>query len=167
MGHQEVYLRTRDIEMPTEPERFILAELKGAVDEMLETAAALQLTRGVALAVSWRARQKPEIAAGALNGQLDRDSRHGDTGTNYWGIANGKLAYMMSTFEDSGSGSRDLKNGESGYKGGLYRKVGDIHVFTVYSGAPTEMVDVVIAGAGLKKLGIEPSDPVEKSTFEA
>lgn len=53
-----------------------------------------------------------------------------EAGTNYFGVAMGKLAVMMSADTDSGTVKTHIKKGESPYRGGLVRLVDDFAVST-------------------------------------
>lgn len=149
-------------ELPRDGERFFKELLEHSVEVMVAKAKELGLPWGVAAAAYWKKGEAPVVVYGIHN-RLDRDidpTKPGDIGTNYMGMLGGKLSYMMSTFTDSGSGVRPLKNAESWYKGGLCRlDVLDTYVFTVYSGAPDELIDVEVAKAGLRDMGIDPDPP--------
>src|SRR5690554_2034139 len=67
---------------------------------------------------------------------------------NLLAIANSKAAEMADTYIDSGSGIRELKAGELGYKGGLIRKVDSGYILAVFSGGSSED-DIEVSKEGL------------------
>jgi hypothetical protein len=74
-----------------------------------------------------------------------------DAKSNFLAIANSKAAEMAETHKDSGSGIRDPKSGEFGYKGGVTIKVTSGYIMAVFSGGSGEQ-DVEVAKAGLDYL---------------
>ncbi len=73
-----------------------------------------------------------------------------DPGTNYFGAAMGKLAYMLAKGVDSGTKDQTHK-GEMPYRGGLVKEVDDDQIYIGFSGG-TENQDVEIAEFGMKML---------------
>lgn len=124
--------------------------IQSSLLEMVKKADEIGVLRGVAVVmVTERLGAFGEVGCLSVNGKFERPSRGiGDPGTNYFGIAMGKLAVMMSTLMNSGTFKVDLKRGEVPYRGGLYNKVGIYHVFIAFSGG-TEDQDVEIAQAGV------------------
>lgn len=71
--------------------------------------------------------------------------------SNTLGVAYTKLAEMADTFKDSGSGSRKVLTGETGWQGGAIRKVEGGYLLAAFSGASGEQ-DYAVATAGLNWL---------------
>ena len=67
---------------------------------------------------------------------------------NFLAIANSKAAEMADTYKDSGSGIREAKGGEFGYKGGLIKKVNSGYILAVFSGGSSEQ-DAEVSKEGL------------------
>ncbi len=85
-----------------------------------------------------------------VNNTLSREpSGLEDNGTNYFGIAMSKLAFMLRTNLYSGAIKTGLRNGEVKYEGGILRFVDEFVIYTGFSGA-TEKQDLRIAEAGMK-----------------
>ncbi len=70
---------------------------------------------------------------------------------NYLAIAYAKAGEMAETLKDSGSGDREPKTGEFGWKGGTIKKVEEGYILAAFSGATGEQ-DFEIAGIGLEQL---------------
>src|SRR3989344_7927568 len=110
--------------LPTPEPQGLYYELNIAmsVEVMGREADALGLQKGVSfICVYPYFAQFPRIFF-AVNGSLEREpdpDREGDLGTNYFAVAMSKLAYMLATRTNSGSGVRPIRNGEVDYKGGL------------------------------------------------
>jgi len=71
-----------------------------------------------------------------------------DATANLLAIANSKASEMADTHLDSGSGVRDPKSGEFGYKGGIIMKVNSGYILAVFSGGSGQE-DVDVAKEGL------------------
>lgn len=129
-------------------EENITKSLKAMHTEAVE----MGLTKGVAFLAVWAFFDTYPRVAFTIVYSIERDpspDKEGDIGTNYFGIAMSKLAYMLSTYEDSGSQTRPIKNGEVSYKGGLtVTTLEGSGIFVGYSGG-TEGQDVQIALKGL------------------
>ncbi len=125
------------------------------ISESLKTmhkeAVEMGLRRGVAFLFVWPFFDTYPRVAFTIVGSLERGpnpDKEGDLGTNYFGVAMSKLAYMLSTREDSGSQTRPIKNGEVSYKGGLILTTEEGScIFVGYSGG-TEDQDLQIALRG-------------------
>lgn len=70
-----------------------------------------------------------------------------EAGTNYFGVAMGKLAYMMSAKNNSGT-NKQLHRGEMPYQGGLIEEIGRYFIYVGFSGG-TEDQDVDISRVGM------------------
>jgi hypothetical protein len=70
---------------------------------------------------------------------------------NYLAIAYAKAGEMADTYQNSGSGIREPKTGEFGWKGGTIKKVEEGYILAAFSGATGEQ-DFEIAGIGLDQL---------------
>lgn len=68
---------------------------------------------------------------------------------NYLAVANSKIAEMAETFKDSGSKVREPLIGETGWRGGLIKKVASGYLLAAFSGG-SEDQDVVVSEAGLQ-----------------
>ncbi|OGM82423.1 hypothetical protein A2376_03025 [Candidatus Woesebacteria bacterium RIFOXYB1_FULL_47_31] len=134
------------------------SNISESLEAMTDQAFALGLNRGVAFICYWPGNpgdsRKPQVTF-KVTGDLERDpkpDKSGDIGTNYFGIAMSKLAYMLSTETDSGSGIRPVKNGEVSYRGGLILVTQEgSRICGGYSGG-TEEQDLQIASKGLSRL---------------
>lgn len=71
--------------------------------------------------------------------------------SNFLGVASSKAAEMADLLQDSGSGIREPKKGEYGYKGGVIKKVKYGYVLAVFSGGTSEQ-DAEVAKLGLNWL---------------
>ena len=71
--------------------------------------------------------------------------------SNTLGVAYTKLAEMADTFKDSGSNSRKVLTGETGWQGGAVKKVEGGYLLAAFSGASGEQ-DYAVATAGLNWL---------------
>ena len=113
------------------------------------------LKRGVAFLAFWPYTSPFPRVAFAVDSEIQRDpnpDKEGDIGTNYFGIAMSKLAYMLATHTNSGSEVRPVKTGEVAYKGGLIVITEEgSEIFAGYSGG-TEEQDVQIALMGISTL---------------
>lgn len=72
-------------------------------------------------------------------------------GVNFFGAALEKLATMFSTRENAGILKRKKKFGETKWPGGAYAEIGDMRIFSAFSGATAE-IDTHIAETGMKVL---------------
>lgn len=70
---------------------------------------------------------------------------------NFLGIASSKAAEMAETHINSGSGIREPKLGELGYKGGIIKKVKGGYILAVFSGGKSEQ-DAEVSTKGLELL---------------
>ena len=70
---------------------------------------------------------------------------------NFLGIASSKAAEMAETHINSGSGIREPKLGELGYKGGVIKKVNGGYILAVFSGGKSEE-DAAVSTKGLELL---------------
>ena len=70
---------------------------------------------------------------------------------NLLGVAYTKASEMADTHLDSGSGIREVFNGELGYKGGLIKKVKSGYLLSAFSGGSGEQ-DLEVAKVGLEWL---------------
>ena len=70
---------------------------------------------------------------------------------NFLAVANSKIAEMADTYLDSGSKVRESFVGETGWRGGLVKKVGSGYIMAAFSGG-TEDEDIVVATAGLQHI---------------
>lgn len=128
--------------------------IEEALNTMYLEATRLGIRKGVGLVLVqlvWE--DKPTVHFTIVE-RMERDpnpEREGDTGTNYLAVAMAKLSEMLSTHTNSGSKIRPVKFGEVGYRGGLFRRVGNTIVCTAFSGG-TEDQDVQIAQKGLENL---------------
>ncbi len=122
---------------------------------MHSEAVEIGLKKGVAFLATWPFFVTSPRVAFIVVGSLERDpipDKEGDIGTNYFGIAMSKLAYMLSTHENSGSQTRPPKNGEVPDRGGLVVITKENSgIYVGYSGG-TEDQDVQIANKGLSTL---------------
>ena len=71
--------------------------------------------------------------------------------SNTLGVAYTKMAEMADTFKDSGSNSRKVLTGETGWQGGAVKKVEGGYILAAFSGAKGEE-DYAVATAGLNFL---------------
>ncbi len=71
-----------------------------------------------------------------------------NSSANYLAIAYSKAAEIADTYQDSGSGTREVLHGEFGYQGGIIKKVDSGYILAVFSGASGEQ-DAEIAQAGV------------------
>lgn len=74
--------------------------------------------------------------------------------SNTLGVAYTKLAEMADTFKDSGSNSRKVLTGETGWQGGAVRKIEGGYLLAAFSGASGEQ-DYAVATAGLNWLALQ------------
>lgn len=115
----------------------------------------LGLERGVAcVSIQKLGDDSGEVLFQIVNKTMVRPPRYdgsGDTGTNYFGVAMGKLAMMMATGMMSGSMGGGIPTGEMPYRGGLVRTEKNCRIFVGFSGG-TEDQDTEIAIMGMKKL---------------
>lgn len=85
-------------------------------------------------------------------GRIERDpdptKGPDDHGTNYLAVVWAKVAQMVSILADSGLGTRALKFGENGFRGGLIIRFNEGYFLTAFSGG-SEDQDVSIALAGI------------------
>ena len=79
-------------------------------------------------------------------------------GSNLLAIAYTKASEMADTLQDSGSGIRPTMTGETGWHGGLIRKVPTGYLIAAFSGASSED-DIKISRAGLDILEAGSEDP--------
>jgi len=125
---------------------------KYALRKMVVHAKSLGLTKGVAfLSVQKKGQKILNVKFATVDGVFQRKSYGGDDrGTNYFGIAMGKLAVMMAYHVNSGflAGEEAPKNGESRYRGGLVIDIGKYTIYVGFSGG-TEDQDVEIATTGM------------------
>lgn len=95
-----------------------------------------------------------EVRFKVVNKTLVRPPRYdgsGDKGTNYFGVAMGKLAMMMATDQNSFAMGGNIPVGEMPYRGGLMRHEGSHRIFIGFSGG-TEDQDTEIAIMGMEML---------------
>lgn len=95
-----------------------------------------------------------EVHFRIVNETMVRPPRYdgsGDKGTNYFGVAMGKLAMMMATGENSSAMGGNIPVGEMPYRGGLVRFEGKYRIYVGFSGG-TEDQDVEIAQMGMEVL---------------
>ena len=74
-----------------------------------------------------------------------------DRGANLLAIAYAKAAEMADTLKDSGHAGRPPMTGETGWQGGLIRKVNGGYVIAAFSGGPSES-DLKVSQTGLDLL---------------
>jgi hypothetical protein len=126
-----------------------------SLEAMHSEAVQIGLRKGVAFVVVWPFFSATPRVAFTIVQTISRESdpdKEGDSGTNYFGIAMSKLAYMLSTREDSGSKVREIRNGEVSYRGGLTVTTQEgTSIYAGYSGG-TEDQDVQIAIKGLNTI---------------
>lgn len=119
---------------------------------MHQEAVILGVKKGVAFLSVWPFFSVDPRVAFRVIQTLERDrdpDSEVDLGTNYFGVAMSKLAYMLSTRTNSGSGVRPVKYGEVAYKGGVMLTTEDgSGIYVGYSGG-TEEQDLQIAIKGL------------------
>jgi hypothetical protein len=100
----------------------------------------------------------PVITFTAIQGHIDRDPsplNQSDRGTNYFGIAMGKLATMLATRQESDHVTRFPKRGEVYLKGGvLTQLLGPGPITMIYSGfsGGTGVQDLEIAQMGMETM---------------
>lgn len=70
---------------------------------------------------------------------------------NFLAVANSKIAEMADTHLDSGSKVREPLTGETGWRGGLIKKVDSGYIMAAFSGG-TEDEDIVVAQAGIENM---------------
>ncbi|HUH47576.1 MAG TPA: hypothetical protein VLZ54_10520 [Arenibacter sp.] len=70
---------------------------------------------------------------------------------NFLAVANSKIAEMADTHLDSGSKIREPFIGETGWRGGLVKKVDSGYIMAAFSGG-SEDEDIVVAKAGLEHM---------------
>ena len=70
---------------------------------------------------------------------------------NFLAVANSKIAEMADTHLDSGSKVREPLTGETGWRGGLIKKVESGYIMAAFSGG-TEDEDIVVANAGIENM---------------
>lgn len=70
---------------------------------------------------------------------------------NFLAVANSKIAEMADTHLDSGSKVREPLTGETGWRGGLIKKVESGYIMAAFSGG-TEDEDIVVAKAGIENM---------------
>lgn len=139
------------------PERLLNPEnINTSLNAMLrEAVIELELRKGVAFLAYWKLSDFEPTVGFRVVHTISRDpdpKREGDIGTNYFGIAMGKLAYMFAATTDSGTIIRPLRNGESQFRGGLIIQTSEgTLIATGYSGG-TEDQDTQIAMKGLTTL---------------
>ena len=122
---------------------------------MIKTAEYLGVEKGVAFILA----QKKDDESGNVHFRvvnkkiirLPRIDGSGDKGTNYFGVAMGKLAMMMATEQNSGPMGGSIPTGEMPYRGGLVKFEGRYRIFVGFSGG-TEDQDVEIARTGMAML---------------
>lgn len=140
---------------PEPRELFSPKNINKSLEDMHAEAVEMGLDKGVAFLATWPFISTIPRVAFTVVGSLERDpdpDKEGDIGTNYFGIAMSKLAYMLSTREDSGSQARPIKFGEVSYKGGLIVTTQEgSGIYIGYSGG-TEDQDVQIANKGFSTL---------------
>ncbi len=113
---------------------------------VMEQAALKMQVKGVAVvayipgdsSITWISKMK---VVGALSNES----------ANYLAVAYSKAGEMAETFKDSGSGIREPKLGEFGWKGGVIEKVNGGYILATFSGATGEQ-DFDIANVGLDQL---------------
>jgi len=93
---------------------------------------------------SWSSKM---IVVGKMKNPPAGDNR----GANLLAIAYTKAAEMAETLKDSGTTGRPPMTGETGWQGGLIRKVRQGYVLAAFSGGPSE-ADVKVSRAGLEVL---------------
>lgn len=74
-----------------------------------------------------------------------------DRGSNLLGIAYSKAAEMADTLKDSGNAGRPPMTGETGWQGGLIKKVQGGYLIAAFSGGPSES-DLKVSRTGLDVL---------------
>jgi len=74
-----------------------------------------------------------------------------DRGSNLLAIAYAKAAEMAETLKDSGNAGRPPMTGETGWQGGLIKKVKNGYLIAAFSGGPSES-DLKVSQAGLEVL---------------
>ena len=84
-------------------------------------------------------------------GSLKNDPTQKDRGSNLLGIAYSKASEMADTLKDSGHAGRPAMTGETGWQGGLIKKVKAGYLIAAFSGGPSES-DVKVSQAGLDAL---------------
>ncbi|HBC44764.1 MAG: hypothetical protein UX01_C0019G0003 [Candidatus Collierbacteria bacterium GW2011_GWB2_45_17] len=128
-----------------------------ALIAMVQLAESLDVKKGVAfLLVQERGSDSGEVLFQVVNNVMIRRPSNdeflaGEAGTNYFGVAMGKLAVMMDTDANSGSLIFYLRKGETPYRGGLVKFEGRYRIFVGFSGG-TEDQDVEIARTGMAML---------------
>ncbi len=140
---------------PEPRELFSSKNINKSLEVMHAEAVEMGLDKGVAFLASWPFFVTSPRVAFTIVGSLERDpdpDEEADIGTNYFGVAMSKLAYMLSTRQDSGSQDRPIKFGEVSYRGGLRVTTEEgSGIYVGYSGG-TEDQDVQIASKGLSTL---------------
>lgn len=84
----------------------------------------------------------------AVVGSMKNAPSEKNRGSNLLAIAYSKAAEMAETLKDSGSAGRPPMTGETGWQGGLIRKVAGGYVIAAFSGGPAES-DLKVSKAGL------------------
>lgn len=127
-----------------------------ALEIMEQTAHKLYLQRGVAVIfVKKDHEQFPALRIKVIQTceRLPDPHNRGpeDSGSNYFGIAMEKVAFMLSTSADSGMRVRHLRKGESPHRGGLAFRYSDLYIYIAFSGG-SEDQDVEISEAAARFL---------------
>jgi hypothetical protein len=84
-------------------------------------------------------------------GSLKNPPSEKDRGANLLAIAYTKAAEMADTLKDSGHAGRPPMTGETGWQGGLIKKVKNGYLIAAFSGGPSES-DLKVSQAGLDVL---------------
>ena len=84
-------------------------------------------------------------------GTLKNAPTEKNRGANLLGIAYSKAAEMAETLKDSGQAGRPPMTGETGWQGGLIKKVKTGYLIAAFSGGPSES-DLKVSRAGLEVL---------------
>ncbi len=142
--------------------RYFLSEYMqvAALTAMEQVALGMGIERGAAL-VLVKPRRDPDINPKTkimnsvmVREPVGREVEAVEAGTNYFGVVMGMLAYMLASYQNSGT-KKQLHKGEMPYRGGLIRfEMVDFDNWVVcvafYGG--TEDQDVRIAEAGMAML---------------
>ena len=121
-------------------DRALQAMTKRAEELKIKGAAVVAYFEGEAI-TSWSSRM-------AVVGTMKNAPTDKNRGSNLLAIAYSKAAEMAETLKDSGSAGRPPMTGETGWQGGLIRKVAGGYVIAAFSGGPAES-DLKVSRAGL------------------
>lgn len=123
--------------------RALLAMEKRATELHIQGAAVVAFAEGASV-TGWSSKMR-------VVGSFTKEGKAPEPPANLLAIAYTKASEMAHTGKDSGHAGRPVYVGETGWKGGVTKKVKRGFVFAAFSGGPSED-DVKVSQAGLEVL---------------